>query len=101
MSNVMDTAENEIVRREILELCRQTQPYGAGLPILKAALRKSEYEMSDKELLTHVEYLKGKGLIQTQEVTNRRLELHRVIVRLTAEGTDYLDGNGPDIVGVG
>lgn len=101
MSNVMDTAENEIVRREILELCRQTQPYGAGLPILKAALRKSEYEMSDKELLTHVEYLKGKGLIQTQEVANRRLELHRVIVRLTPEGTDYLDGNGPDIVGVG
>lgn len=101
MSNIMDAAENEVIRREILELCRQTQPYGAGLPILKAALRKSEYEVSDKELLTHVEYLKGKGLIQTQEVSNRRLELHRVIVQLTPEGMDYLDGNGPDIAGVG
>lgn len=101
MGNVMDTAENEVIRREILELCRQTEPYGAGVPILKTALRKSGYEVSDKELLTHVEYLKGKGLIQTQEVTNRRLELHRVIVQLTPEGMDYLDGNGPDIVGVG
>lgn len=101
MSNVMDTAENEIVRREILELCRETQPYGAGLPILKAVLRKSGYEVRDKELLTHIEYLKGKGMIRTEEVSNRRLELHRVIAYLTPEGTDYLEGNGPDIAGVG
>lgn len=101
MSNVMNTAENEVIRREILELCRQTQPYGAGFPTLKAALRKSDYEVGDKELLTHVEYLKGKGLVQTQEVNNRRLGLHRVIVQLTPEGMDYLEGNGPDIVGVG
>lgn len=101
MSNVMDTAENEVVRREILELCRQMQPYGAGLPALKVAMRKSDYKLDDKELLTHVEYLEGKGLIQTREVDNRRLGIHRVIAQLTPEGTDYLDGNGPDIVGVG
>lgn len=101
MSNVMDTAEKEIIRREILELCKETAPYGAGPKVLKAALRKSEYEISDRELLTHIEYLKGKGLVGTKEVTNRRLELNRLIVYITPEGTDYLDGNGPDIVGVG
>ena len=101
MSKVMDTAENEVIRREILELCKETHPYGAGLPILKAALRTIDYEVDDKELLAHIEYLKGKGLIKTEEVSNRRLELHRVIAYLTPEGTDYLDGNGPDIVGVG
>lgn len=100
MSSVMDTAEKEVIRREILELCRETQPYGAGLPALKAALRKSDYDVSDKELLTHVEYLKGKSLIRTEEVANRRLGICRVIVHLTPEGTDYLDGNGQDIVGV-
>ena len=54
MSKIMDTAEKEVIRREILELCRETQPYGAGRPALKAALRKSSYDVSDKELLTHV-----------------------------------------------
>ena len=53
MSKIMDTAEKEVIRREILELCRETQPYGAGRPALKAALRKSSYDVSDKELLTH------------------------------------------------
>ncbi len=100
MSRVMDTAEKEVIRREILELCRETQPYGAGLQVLKAALRKSDYDVGDKELLTHVEYLKGKGLIRTEEVASRRLEICRVIVHLTPEGMDYLDGNGQDIVGV-
>lgn len=100
MGNVMDTAENEVIRREILELCRQSAPYGAGTPILKAALRKEDYVLTEKELLAQIEYLKGKGLVSTQEVQNRRLNLERLIVSLTPEGVDYLDGNGPDIAGV-
>lgn len=100
MSKVVDTAEKEVIRREILELCRDTHPYGAGIQILKAALRKSDYDVSEKDLLMHVEYLKGKGLIRTDEVSNRRLGINRVIAHLTPEGMDYLDGNGPDIVGV-
>ena len=47
-----------------------------------------------------MEYLKGKGLIRTEEVSNKRLGINRVIAHLTPEGMDYLDGNGPDIVGV-
>ncbi len=100
MGNLMNTAENEVVRREILELCRTAEPYGAGTPVLKAALRKNGYEVEDRELLTHIEYLKGKGLARTDEVKNRRLDIHRLIVHLTPEGMDYLDGNGPDITGV-
>lgn len=101
MSNLMNTAGNEVVRKEILELCRETAPYGAGTQVIKAALRKSDYTVEDKELLTHIEYLKGKGLVRTDEVSNQRLGIHRLIVYLTPEGIDYLDGNGPDIVGVG
>lgn len=100
MGNVMNAAENEVIRREILELCRQAAPYGAGTPVLKAALRKSEYELTEQELLTQIEYLKDKGLVKTQEVQNRRLNIDRLIVSLTPEGIDYLDGNGPDITGV-
>lgn len=100
MSNLMNAAENEVIRREILELCKETAPYGAGLPVLKVALRKNDYDVNDKELLTHIEYLKGKKLIRTEEVCNKRMNLHRLIVYLTPEGMDYLDGNGPDIIGV-
>ena len=101
MSSVMDTAKNEIIRKEILELCRETQPCRAGIPVLKAALLKIGCEVSEKDLTAQVEYLKGKGLIRTEEVSNRRLDIHRVIAYLTPEGIDCLEGNGPDIVGVG
>ena len=100
MSDLINTAASEVIRREILELCRETEPYGAGTQVIKAALRKNGYAVDDRELLMHIEYLKGKGLVRTDEVSNRRLDIHRLIVHLTPAGIDYLDGNGPDIVGV-
>ncbi len=101
MGKLMETAEIEVLRGEILGLCRMAEPYGAGIPVMKAALRKSGYEVDERELRTQIEYLQGKGLVRTDEVSNRRLELQRLIVHLTPEGMDYLDGNSPDIVGVG
>lgn len=101
MGNVINAAENEIIRREILELCKEAMPYGAGAKILKAALKKSEYDIPDKEILLHIGYLKGKGLLSTRDVTNDRLGIKRVIAFITPEGIDYLEGNGPDIAGVG
>lgn len=101
MSRMIDTAEHEAVRTEILELCREAQPYGTNPNVLRAALKKSGYDLQERDLLTQIEYLKGKGLVETQEVQNRRLDIQRLIVRLTPAGTDYLEGNGPDIAGVG
>lgn len=100
MSNLMDTAENEVIRKEILELCEQAAPYGAGLPVLKAALRKCGYELDEKELLKQVDYLAGKGLVEKRVVENRRLDISRCIVFLTPGGTDYLEGNSPEVAGV-
>ncbi len=101
MGRLMDTAGNEGLRLEILELCKEAHPYGAGLNVLRIALRKSGYDLSEQELYTQAEYLKGKGLVELQEISNRRLDIHRLIARLTPAGTDYLEGNGPDITGVG
>lgn len=101
MSNVMDTAKNEIIRKEILELCGQAYMCGAGIPVLKAALRKCDHIMTDQELMMQINYLEGKGLVRQEVVENRRLGMKRCIVFLTPEGMDYLEGNGPDIVGVG
>lgn len=101
MSKALDTAEHEELRLEILELCKEAQPYGTNPNVLRAALRKGGHDLSERELLTQIEYLTGKGLAETQEVQNRRLNIRRLIVRLTPAGTDYLEGNGPDITGVG
>lgn len=94
----MNTAENEVIRKEILELCGQAAPYGAGLPVLKAALRKCGYDLNDQELLKQVEYLVGKGFVEKKTVENKRLEISRCIISMTPEGTDYLEGNGPEVV---
>jgi len=101
MSNVMDTAENEVVRRNILELCRQTGECGAGIPVMKAALKKLGHVMTDQDLMLQVGYLEGKGLVRKETVENQRLGIRRHIVFLTPAGIDYLEGNGPDILGVG
>lgn len=101
MSKLMDTAEREELRMEILQLCMEAQPYGTNPNVLRAALRKGGYDLPERELLTQIDYLEGKGLVETQEVQNRRLDIHRLIVRLTPAGTDFLEGNGPDITGVG
>lgn len=101
MSNVMNTAVNEVIRKDILELCRQADLCGAGIPVLKAALKKCDHVMTDQELMLQINYLEGKGLVRKEVVKNQRLHMERCIVFLTPEGMDYLEGNGPDIVGVG
>lgn len=101
MSRLLDAAEHETLRAEILELCREAQPYGTNPNVLRAALRKSGYDLDERDLLAQIDYLEGKGLVEAQEVQNRRLGLRRLIVRLTSAGTDFLEGNGPDIAGVG
>lgn len=101
MNEVMNTAELEIIRKEILDLCQQTAPYGAGIPVLKAALRKCGYDLTEQELQRQVDYLTGKGLVKKEKVENQRLHINRQIIFLTPEGMDYLEGNGPDITGVG
>ena len=100
MSNLMNTAGNEVIRREILELCSQTGGCGAGIPVMKAALRKFNHDVTEQELMMHISYLEGKGLVKKEMVESRSLCIKRCIVFLTPEGVDYLEGNGPEIVGV-
>ena len=58
-------------------------------------------DRKDQELMLQISYLEGKGLVKKETVENQRLWIKRHIVFLTPEGMDYLEGNGPDIVGVG
>ena len=97
----MQTAEKEVIRMEILEMLSLTGDAGAGEKVLQAALKKAGYELSGEEILQQLSYLKEKGLVRTVEVKNPRLGIRRTVAYITAAGTDYLEGNGGEIPGVG
>ncbi len=92
MSDLIKTAEKEILRKEILGLCYQAAPAGCSMDVLAAAFAHSS--SADKaEIQCQVDYLRMKKLVTVEKVGNERLGLSREIVRLTGEGTDYLEGN--------
>ena len=99
MNEILNVAGKEIVRREIMELCREAEPYGAGTPVLKAALRKTGHDLTDQELMRQVDYLEGKGLVHKEMVENRRLGISRCIVRLSPEGDGLSGGQRPECCG--
>ena len=101
MSNMIETAEKEIIRAEILSLCSMAAPDGASTKVVMAALKKSGYRITEEELDRQASYLKEKGLIETDCLDNDRLGIHRKVLRITASGTDYLEGNGGSITGIG
>lgn len=100
MSSIQ-TAEKEVIRQEILEMLSMAGEDGAGEKVLRAALKKAGYELSEEEILRQVFYLKEKGLVRALEMKNPKLGIRRTIAHITAAGMDYLEGNGGEVPGIG
>lgn len=102
MSNLIQTAEKEILRKEILNLCYQASSVGCSTDVLAAAFAHSGVSGRDwEEIVRQVDYLKSKGLVTVEAVGNERLNLSKDIVKLTPDGIDYLEGNAGRIAGIG
>ena len=101
MSNLLDTSEKEVIRQEILSTCSMAAPGGADTKVLRSTVKHLGYELTEEEVLKQVDYLQQKGLVSTREIGNIRLGICRTVVSITALGTDYLEGNTPDIAGIG
>lgn len=99
MSSIQ-TAEKEVIRQEILEMLSMAAGGGAGEKVLRAALKKAGYELTEEEILRQISYLKDKGLVRAIEIKNPGLHIQRTIAYITAAGTDYLEGNGGEIPGI-
>lgn len=100
MSNVIRTAEKEILRKEILNLCYQASSAGCSMDVLAAAFAHAG--TCDKaEIARQADYLEAKGLVVVQDVGNQRLGIARKIVKLTADGIDYVEGNTDQFAGIG
>lgn len=100
MSNLLDVAAKEILRREILHLCYQASPVGCSMEVLKAAFSHEGAENA-KELEKQVDYLQSKGMVSTETVKNQALGLSKTVVKITAEGIDMLEGNAEQVKGIG
>lgn len=99
MSDLVKLAEREILRGEILKLCREAAPVGCSEKVLRATVER--LELSTDGLEQELYYLQEKGLLKKEHTENKRLGISRDIYMITAAGMDYLDGNGPDIPGIG
>ncbi|MCX4341338.1 MAG: hypothetical protein OSJ72_17050 [Lachnospiraceae bacterium] len=100
MSDLLKTAEKEILRKEILGLCYKAAPTGCSMDVLAAAFAHSGTGDKD-EIARQVDYLEAKHLVLVQKVGNERLGISKQIVKLTAEGIDYMEGNADQLTGIG
>ena len=94
MSNLIDQAQREVLREEILKMVQQSEPVGASSQVLRAGLKKLDMDVSETELATQVNYLDGKGLLFVERIRNERLGIRRMVAHITPTGTDVLEGNG-------
>ena len=100
MSKVLETAVKEVLRREILELCSSAAPVGCSVDVLVAAFAHKD-EGNKEELERQIDYLEAKGLVSVKEVGNKQLGMSKKVVTITAQGTDFLEGNTGSITGIG
>lgn len=100
MSDLLRTAEKEILRKEILNLCYQAGSVGCSTDVLAAAFAHSG-ACSREEIVRQVDYLEAKELVTAQDVGNARLGISKKVVKLTAGGIDYIEGNAGRFAGIG
>lgn len=101
MSKIFDTAEKEVIRGEILSTCEMAGQSGADTKVLNAVLKKAGYELDEETVKEQIHYLELKGLVSTRDISNKQLGISRTLVSITALGIDYIEGNAPDIPGIG
>lgn len=92
MSKMIDVAERQILRKEILSILAETDEQGATPKLLKVVLLKQGYEVNDLVISLELKYLAGKELVKSEVVANKALGIKREIVHITSKGIDLLEG---------
>lgn len=100
MNKLVEITEKQILRDETLEILQAAGSGGANRKVIGLAIRKSGYEVSDRDLDDALAYLEGKGLVKSERVQNRALKIDMVVYRITPDGVDVLEGT-TDAPGIG
>lgn len=101
MGDVLELARKEILRREILMLCRTACDTGCSRQVVQSVAAKMELGPGEADVDSALYYLQEKQLLRLEKTGNSRLGIQRDIYFITGAGMDYLDGTGPDIPGMG
>lgn len=91
-SKVVDVAERQILRKDILSILAETDEQGATTKVLKAVLLKFGYSVSDLSVNLELKYLAGKDLVRMEIVANQALGIKREVAHITSKGIDLLEG---------
>lgn len=93
MSRVIEIAEKETIRLEMLELCQMAAPEGVSEKVIRASLKKEGHDITEAEILRQADYLKEKGMLSAVRIRNTRLGIDRTVMKIMPRGTDFLEGN--------
>ncbi len=99
MSSMMNAVEKEIIRNELLKMCDMAGSDGASEQLLRAGLKKLGISQKPEEIEKQIRYLEEKQLVTLKRLDNERLDIHRIVVRITALGMDVLEGNA-EVTGI-
>lgn len=87
-------------RGRVLKILQRAYPDPVGSELITLILQENQYDVVAPTVAGYVDYLKDKGYVTTEEVSDRDLDLSRHLVRLTPKGIDLLEGNIPPDPGV-
>lgn len=89
----LERYQARIIRGQILKILKVAYPGPASLQLLELTLSDRHYQLSPTEIQGHVTYLGEKGYVSSREEDDRLLGVTRVLVKLTPQGIDLLEGS--------
>ena len=92
MSKLVELAEKEIMRKNILEVLEECEDEGASEELIAKCLTRIGHNCSTDEVKRECSYLKGKELVEINHVENKTLGISRNVIKITSKGMDVLDG---------
>ena len=92
VNKLIDLTQKQIIRNEILEILENVGETGASDKVIIGALANQGYKLEKEAVERELAYLKGKELIKTTHVENKRLNISRDVYYITSNGMDVLDG---------
>jgi len=92
----MEAERHRLRRLRILQALQMNRPNPMGDGLIGQVLKQDvDLEFTQSSIRKGLEYLEGRGLVTIVSQSDERW-----VVRISADGIDYLDGHGADIPGV-
>jgi hypothetical protein len=91
-----DVSMNDLIAKErrdtILEILHSNYPNPVGEKVVASLVSEAGYPADEEQVIKDLNYLKGKNMVEIEEVGNKQYGMKRTISKITAEGIDYLEG---------